>query len=52
MGDGIDHDIENDGRKDPVSADQREIWLLLSTDTDFALAIICADVFTDCRVLD
>lgn len=52
MCDCVDQDVEDDGREDPVSADQWEEGLSLPAEADFSFAVVAADVFAEGWVLD
>lgn len=52
MCNSIDGDIEDDSCEDPVSADEGEVGLSLSTDADLSLDIFAADLLADGRVFD
>ena len=52
MRDSIDHNVEDDGCKNTVSADDWEIWLALPAQPDTTLAVFAADVFAEGWVLN
>lgn len=51
VGDGIDHNIEYDRGKNPVSTDQRKMWLSLSAQAHLSLDFLAADLLAKRRVL-
>jgi len=49
---GVDHDVEDYCRHDPVPGDYGEVGLSLPAEADCALAFVTADVFAEGWVFD